>query len=176
MSKREPVFKVNDIVTRKRDGTLFAGWIGVVTEVIEDEISVRYGGHSWSNKSNANNFVLESRQVDSFCFESQTERDIWQDEMMLRQKRFDGKSISTLTLDVCYTLAVVFVLLLLFSRQEPQVPRVGPNGPSREQLQQWFDEHPTQAPPAEWYPNGDPWRGITAEEANAMLEDCEVKK
>jgi hypothetical protein len=86
------------------------------------------------------------------------------------------KLIAVCVLHVCYPLAVVFVLLLLFPRQETQVPRMSPNGPSREQLQQWFDEHPTQAPPAEWYQNGDPWRGITAEEANAMLEDCEVKK
>lgn len=93
---------------------------------------------------------------------------------MSNRKRW--KLIAVCVLHVFYPLAVVFVLLLLFPRQERQVPRVSPNGPSREQLQQWFDEHPTQAPPAEWYPNGDPWRGITAEEANAMLEDCAVKK
>jgi hypothetical protein len=54
-------------------------------------------------------------------------------------------------------------------------PLVKPNGPSREELREWFDKNPDKAPPAEWYPNGDPWRGITAEEANKMLEDCEVK-
>jgi len=54
-------------------------------------------------------------------------------------------------------------------------PLVNPSGPSREELREWFDKNPDKAPPAEWYPNGDPWRGITAEEANKMLEDCEVK-
>jgi hypothetical protein len=90
---------------------------------------------------------------------------------------------------VAFVLCVVFVLFGVlcvvsmygaivreYQNIRHVTPRVSPNGPSREQLQQWFDEHPTQAPPAEWYPNGDPWRGITAEEANAMLEDCEIKK
>ena len=92
-------------------------------------------------------------------------------------------SIIALCLCGIFVLLNVLCLVAMYGaivreyRNIPHVtPRVSPNGPSREQLQQWFDEHPTQAPPAEWYPNGDPWRGITAEEANAMLEDCEVKK
>jgi hypothetical protein len=79
-------------------------------------------------------------------------------------------------LNVLCLVAMYGAIVREYQKIPHVTPRVSPNGPSREQLQQWFDEHPTQAPPAEWYPNGDPWRGITAEEANAMLEDCEVRK
>lgn len=88
---------------------------------------------------------------------------------------------------VAFVLCAVFVLLgvlcVVFMcgaivrefQNIQQVPRVITSGPSREELREWFDANPDKAPPAEWYPNGDPWRGITAEEANKMLEDCEVK-
>jgi hypothetical protein len=88
---------------------------------------------------------------------------------------------------IAFVLCVLFVLLgvlcVVFTysaivreyQNIPQVQRVITDGPSREQLREWFDKNPDKAPPAEWYPNGDPWRGITAEEANKMFEDCEVK-
>ncbi|WP_372897350.1 hypothetical protein [Stieleria sp.] len=36
-------------------------------------------------------------------------------------------------------------------------------GPSQEAVREWF-RHNDSAPPANWYPNGDPWRNLTAEE------------
>jgi hypothetical protein len=91
-------------------------------------------------------------------------------------------SIIALCLCGIFVLLNVLCLVAMYSaivreyQNIPSVrPLVKPDGPSREQLREWFDKNPDKAPPAEWYPNGDPWRGITAEEANKMFEDCEVK-
>lgn len=43
----------------------------------------------------------------------------------------------------------------------------------QEQVAEYIKTHNGSAPPASWYPNGDPWRNFTAEEANEMLKDCE---
>ena len=89
---------------------------------------------------------------------------------------------------IAIVLCAVFVLLGVLCvmsicgaivREYQSIQQVTPvitNGPSREQLREWFDKNPEKAPPAEWYPKGDPWRGITAEEANKMLEDCEASE
>lgn len=54
--------------------------------------------------------------------------------------------------------------LLLFALLLPRLAMDRPAaGPSREQVQEWFRANDS-APPASWYPNGDPWRGLTAEE------------
>jgi hypothetical protein len=90
---------------------------------------------------------------------------------------------SIVALVLCAVFVLLGVLYVVFMygaivreyRNIQQVTPVITNGPSRQQLREWFDKNPDKAPPAEWYPNGDPWRGITAEEANKMLEDCEVK-
>lgn len=43
----------------------------------------------------------------------------------------------------------------------------------QERAAEYIKTHNGSAPPASWYPNGDPWRNFTAEEANKMLKDCE---
>lgn len=48
--------------------------------------------------------------------------------------------------------------------------------PTREQVTEWLHSHNGSAPPASWYPNGDPWRGLTAEELESMFEETDVAK
>lgn len=43
-------------------------------------------------------------------------------------------------------------------------------GPSREKVQRYIREHNGSAPPAERFPNGDPFRNLTAEEAIRLME------
>jgi hypothetical protein len=44
------------------------------------------------------------------------------------------------------------------------IPPLGrPSGPTKEMLREWFRMNDS-APPAEWYPHGDPWRNLTTEE------------
>jgi hypothetical protein len=69
----EHKFKVGDIVRRKQDHTIFAGWIGEVVKVNDDEISVKYKRHTWSSWSKAKNYELVERKSDCFCFESKAE-------------------------------------------------------------------------------------------------------
>lgn len=45
--------------------------------------------------------------------------------------------------------------------------------PTQQQVTEYIESHNGSAPAAEWYPNGDPWRNFTAEEANEMLEGFE---
>lgn len=47
----------------------------------------------------------------------------------------------------------------------------GRSGPSREQVSRYMQSHNNSAPPASWYSNGDPWRNLTAKEANQALGD-----
>jgi hypothetical protein len=42
-------------------------------------------------------------------------------------------------------------------------------GPSRRQVAQYMQSHNNSAPPARWYPKGDPWRNLTAKEVNEAL-------
>lgn len=44
-------------------------------------------------------------------------------------------------------------------------------GPSPAKVRQYMRDHNGSAPPADWYPNGDPWRGLTTEELEAMEPD-----
>lgn len=44
-------------------------------------------------------------------------------------------------------------------------------GPSREQVSRYMQSHNNSAPPASWYPNGDPWRNLTAKEASEAFGD-----
>jgi hypothetical protein len=37
--------------------------------------------------------------------------------------------------------------------------------PKQAEVQEYIEKHNGSAPPANWYPNGDPWRGITAKES-----------
>lgn len=48
-------------------------------------------------------------------------------------------------------------------------------GPSPERVERFIREHNGSAPPAKWYPNGDPWRNFTAEEADKLHEPDEQK-
>lgn len=76
-------------------------------------------------------------------------------------------------------LAFVGVIMLAFIAwmgyleylQHQHRYRIGPNGPTREQVQKWLEENNNSAPPKEWYPNGDPWRNLTAEEVNEMFKE-----
>lgn len=45
--------------------------------------------------------------------------------------------------------------------------------PTQKEVAEYIESHNGSAPPANWYPNGDPWRNFTAKEANEMLTDCE---
>lgn len=47
--------------------------------------------------------------------------------------------------------------------------------PSRTKVEQYIRDHNESAPPAKWYPNGDPWRNPTAEEMNQLHEPDEQK-
>jgi hypothetical protein len=69
----ETKFKVGDIVRRKQDHTIFAGWVGEVVKVEGEEISVKYKRHTWSNRSKTKNYELVERKSDYFCFESRAE-------------------------------------------------------------------------------------------------------
>ncbi len=72
-----------------------------------------------------------------------------------------------LLLGVAATLAVIgFLALLRLTFREAE-------NPSREKVAEYIETHNGSAPPASWYPNGDPWRNFTAKEANEMLADCE---
>ncbi len=44
-------------------------------------------------------------------------------------------------------------------------------GPSRQQVTQYMQSNNGSAPPASWYPNGDPWRNLTAKEVNEAFGD-----
>jgi hypothetical protein len=44
-------------------------------------------------------------------------------------------------------------------------------GPSRQQVTQYMQSNNGSAPPASWYPNGDPWRNLTAREVNEAFGD-----
>jgi hypothetical protein len=72
-----------------------------------------------------------------------------------------------LLLGIAATLAAigVFALLRLSFREA--------ENPTREQVTEYIETHGGSAPPASWYPSGDPWRNFTAKEANEMLKDCE---
>jgi hypothetical protein len=69
----EAKFEIGDIVRRKQDHTIFAGWIGEVVKVNDDEISVKYKRHTWSSWSKAKNYELVERKSECFCFESKAE-------------------------------------------------------------------------------------------------------
>jgi hypothetical protein len=69
----ETKFKVGDIVRRKQDHTIFAGWVGEVVKVDGDEISVKYKRHTWSSRTKAENYELVERKSEYFCFESKAE-------------------------------------------------------------------------------------------------------
>ncbi len=45
--------------------------------------------------------------------------------------------------------------------------------PTPEEAAEYIRTHNGSTPPASWYPNGDPWRNLTAKEAEEMLKDCE---
>jgi hypothetical protein len=69
----ETKFEIGDIVRRKQDHTIFAGWVGEVVKVNDDEISVKYKRHTWSSWSKAKNYELVERKSEYFCFESKAE-------------------------------------------------------------------------------------------------------
>jgi hypothetical protein len=69
----EAKFQVGDIVRRKLDHTIFAGWTGEVTGVEGDEILVKYKKHTWSNRSKAKSYELVQRTSQYFRFESKAE-------------------------------------------------------------------------------------------------------
>ena len=71
--KTEHGFQVGDIVRRKQDHTIFAGWVGKITGVEGDGIIVKYLRHTWSNKSKAKNYELVESKSEHFCFEAETE-------------------------------------------------------------------------------------------------------
>jgi hypothetical protein len=56
---------------------------------------------------------------------------------------------------------------------QAEAKRISP--PTQKEVAEYIETHKGSAPPASWYPNGDPWRNFTAREANEMLKDCEVK-
>ena len=85
----ETKFKVGDIVRRKQDHTIFAGWVGEVVKVDGDEISVKYKRHSWSNRSKANNYELVERKSEYFCFESKAEPAPASNESKAPQPKFN---------------------------------------------------------------------------------------
>jgi hypothetical protein len=72
-----------------------------------------------------------------------------------------------LLLGIAATLAslVGFAMLRLTFREA--------ENPSSGKVSEYIETHNGSAPPASWYPNGDPWRNFTAKEANEMLADCE---
>ena len=45
--------------------------------------------------------------------------------------------------------------------------------PTRAEVAEYIETHNGSAPPASWYPNGDPWRNFTAKETSEMFSDCE---
>lgn len=72
-----------------------------------------------------------------------------------------------LLLGIAATLTAigVFALLRLSFRET--------ENPSREKVAEYIETHNGSAPPASWYPNGDPWRNLTAKETSEMFSDCE---
>lgn len=42
--------------------------------------------------------------------------------------------------------------------------------PSREEITKYIEANNGSSPPANWYPNGDPWRNFTAKEADEWLQ------
>lgn len=75
-------------------------------------------------------------------------------------------------------IVIKFSIVVSFFGASEQVKKSDIQKPTRENVAKYLKEHNNSAPPASWYKNGNPWRGLTADEANTMLEDCEepIKK
>jgi hypothetical protein len=46
-----------------------------------------------------------------------------------------------------------------------------PQPPTQADVAEYIKTHNGSAPPPSWYPNGDPWRNLTAKELEAMFEE-----